>query len=83
MLTAEPRAFAEQNDPGSFLVDYLTRSALAKLLRRSERTLARWECLRIGPPVVKIGRLMHYKKSSVMAWLDKHEQQRRRGQARG
>jgi hypothetical protein len=62
------------------LEEYYTRPTLAKTIQRSPRTLARWEVHRIGPPVTKIGRLILYRKSSVLAWLASREQRlQRRG----
>jgi hypothetical protein len=69
--------------PGSDLLvlgEYFTRLTLAKSLHKSERSLARWEIRRIGPPVTRIGRLILYRRSSVLAWLASHEQRlQRRG----
>jgi hypothetical protein len=61
----------------SVLDDYLTRKQLARQIRRDERTLARWEMLRQGPPVTKVGRLVLYRRESVAEWL--RNQERRRG----
>jgi len=56
------------------LEDYTTRSETAKALNKSERTLERWESLRIGPPVTRIGKTPYYLKESTKAWLRKQEQ---------
>lgn len=68
----------------NILSDYLPRDKLARQLRKSERTLARWETLRIGPPVTHIGREPHYCIESVRAWLKSRETKmvRERGSAR-
>ena len=51
------------------LAGFTPRAELAKQIGRSERTLARWERLRIGPPVTRIGRLILYDDEEFRAWL--------------
>jgi hypothetical protein len=51
------------------LDDYETRPGLAKQLKKSERTLKRWEDMRIGPPVTYIGSTAHYHVPSARAWV--------------
>ena len=51
----------------------LTKLELAQLLGRNIRTLDRWDVLRIGPPIIKIGRATYYKRSSVLAWIEANE----------
>jgi hypothetical protein len=58
----------------NILSGYIARPKLAKQLRRSERTLARWEDLRIGPPVTHVGVEPYYSTESVRAWLKSREQ---------
>jgi hypothetical protein len=58
----------------NILSGYITRPKLAKQLRRSERTLARWEDLRIGPPVTRVGCEPYYNAESIRAWLKSCEQ---------
>lgn len=41
----------------------------------SERTLQRWRFERTGPPYIKIGRLIRYRKSALDAFLNAGEQQ--------
>ena len=53
---------------------YLPRQALAEQLSKTRRTLERWERLRIGPPVTRIGRQPFYSVESVRAWLRSREQ---------
>lgn len=55
------------------LVDYLTRDEFAEQLGISPRTAARWEVLRIGPPVTRIGRTPYYSKTSTREWLKAQE----------
>lgn len=51
------------------LNDYLERSQLCEQLGVSARTLHRWDGLKIGPPVTRLGRRTLYKRSSVEVWL--------------
>ena len=64
------------------LSEYLSRDELALQLDRTPRTLERWESLRIGPPITRIGKTPYYKKESVLAWLESRERKpTRRGAA--
>jgi DNA-binding transcriptional MerR regulator len=60
------------------LEGYVTPQQLAKQLRITRRTLSRWEVQRLGPPRVVVGRQIFYRTSSVLAWLESHEQRRSR-----
>jgi hypothetical protein len=51
------------------LAEFLTRGELAAELRRSPRTLDRWDVLGIGPPRTLVGRQVLYRRSSVQRWL--------------
>ena len=65
------------------LGDYLTVTELAQQLGVSRRTVERWEELRIGPPVTRVGRLVRYRRDAVHQWLRRKEQKvlgERRGQ---
>lgn len=33
-------------------------------------TLYRWRCRKYGPPSMRIGRYVRYRKDAVLAWLD-------------
>lgn len=35
-------------------------------------TVRKWRHLGIGPPVIKLGRLVRYRPSEVDAWVDRH-----------
>ncbi len=52
---------------------YFSEAELSKLLRRSTRQLRRWHAQRSGPPRITVGRLVLYRRTSVEAWLQKHE----------
>ena len=42
-------------------------------LQKSERTIARWDALRIGPPRIVVGRMVLYDVDKIPAWLARHE----------
>jgi len=46
---------------------------LAKLLKLSPRTLARWRAEGSGPPYCRLGRDAFYPESSVLEWLDRRQ----------
>lgn len=52
---------------------YLTPTQVGGMLEISERTLSRWHRRRIGPPRVKVGRMIFYRAGSVVAWLKSRE----------
>jgi aromatic ring-cleaving dioxygenase len=60
----------QQGEPEQFL----SKAELAERLGgRSERTLANWRAKRIGPPFVRAGRTILYRRSSFEAWLIANE----------
>lgn len=50
--------------------EFETRDELAKRLRTSVDTLARWAYLGEGPPYLRIGRKAVYRRSDVEKWLE-------------
>ena len=44
----------------------------AEYIHHSPRTLIRWRVERKGPPIIKAGRKVFYRKSDLDAWLDSH-----------
>jgi hypothetical protein len=48
---------------------YMTEEELAAEIGRGVRTLARWRSLGEGPPYVRLGRQLFYKRASASAWL--------------
>jgi len=56
------------------LADYVDRPTLARGLRCSERTLARYEGQPNGLPSTTIAGRKYYKVARVMDWLAKREQ---------
>ena len=55
------------------LSNYFTQKQAAAELRVTDRTLDRWQRLREGPPITKLGRRILYKRSSLQAWLHARE----------
>jgi Helix-turn-helix domain len=51
------------------LSDYFTQKEAATELKVTERTLDRWQRLREGPPITKLGRRILYRRSSLQTWL--------------
>ena len=52
---------------------YLSIKDLAAEIGVNRRTLNRWNELRMGPPVTRIGHRVYYNKDSVDAWLRSRE----------
>jgi hypothetical protein len=61
----------------SVLAGYIRETDLVRQLNRSVRTLQRLAARRIGPPRIKVGRLVFYRIDSVRAWLAQQEQPRK------
>jgi hypothetical protein len=61
---------------------YITPERLAALLDVSVRTLNRWHAMRIGPPRVKVGRLVLFDLAKLPEWLRSRETEPVRGAAR-
>jgi DNA-binding transcriptional MerR regulator len=53
--------------------EYLSSAEAAKELNISKRTLVRWQQLREGPPITRIGRQNYYRISSLKKWLEAQE----------
>ncbi len=73
--------------PDSILDGFLTESACAEALNKSQRTLRIWRHQRCGPPFTRLGKEILYRKSAVLDWLQSNEQQpvrptRRRAETR-
>lgn len=54
--------------------DFLTAKQVSDFLSISRRTLCRWHRMRRGPPRIKIGRSVLYRRASVHDWLRSVEQ---------
>jgi predicted DNA-binding transcriptional regulator AlpA len=55
------------------LSDWISREDLAGQLLVTTDTLARWATKGSGPPRIRIGRRVLYRKSSVEKWLSEME----------
>ena len=77
-MTCEPGAA-----PPNLLADWISRDDLADELMVKPDTLARWEARREGPPCMRVGRKVFYRRSSVEAWLLDREQSRPMRKGRG
>ena len=64
-LTPEAPAASPSPDPDRLL----TRDEAAGLLQLSTRTLEALAAEGAGPPVVRIGRLVRYRRAALRAWL--------------
>lgn len=49
--------------------EYLDEKALCALLGISSVTATKWRAKGKGPPFIKLGRLVRYRRSDVDAWL--------------
>jgi predicted DNA-binding transcriptional regulator AlpA len=58
----------------SITAEYMEPQELARELGKSERTLHRWHVERVGPPRVVVGRMVLYRRASVLEWLRSLEQ---------
>ena len=54
--------------------EYLTSDEVSDWLKVSRRTLHRWARLQKGPPNIKVGRSVYYRRASVEQWLLSLEQ---------
>ncbi|MBK1656537.1 helix-turn-helix domain-containing protein [Allochromatium vinosum] len=61
--------------------DYYTKDEAAEELGVTPRTLDRWWAERVGPPRTKVGRRALYRKSALVAWVRRNEQEPIRDQA--
>jgi len=54
---------------------WISRTDLAQQLGVSESTLRRWEAERCGPPCIRAGRKIYYRRAAVLNWLEQLEDQ--------
>ena len=54
-------------------VQYVTPDGLALLFRVSRRTVSRWTAQRIGPPHIKIGKMVLFELDRIPQWLSTQE----------
>ena len=62
--------------PAALLSGWVTRKDLAEALSVTVDTLGRWEARRFGPPCVRAGRMVLYRRRAVQDWLDAQEMPR-------
>ena len=63
-----------QDKSRTLLVGWISRLDLALELGLSVDTLRRWEAMRTGPPCVRAGRKVYYRRAAVEEWLEEQEQ---------
>ena len=63
-----------KDKPRTLLIDWISRLDLAVELGLSIDTLRRWEAQRFGPPCVRAGRKVYYRRAAVEEWLEEREQ---------
>ncbi len=82
METAAPLAISPSSVRTRTILqdDFFTREELAAELGVTTRTVARWQVLRIGPPITPVGRRILYRKSSLASWLAAQESKSARPQ---
>jgi hypothetical protein len=56
-----------------FLADYFEEQDFAAVVDRDLRTIRRWHSSRTGPPRIRVGRKILYRKSAVIRWLEQNE----------
>lgn len=61
--------------------ELLTTDELCAELGIVRRTLARWNHQRIGPPQVRVGGMVRYRRKAVDEWLRQNERRQARGAA--
>ena len=57
----------------TLLAGWISRLNLALELGLSVDTLRRWEAQRTGPPCVRAGRKVYYRRAAVEDWLEEQE----------
>jgi len=57
----------------TLLTGWISRLDLALELGLSVDTLRRWEARRTGPPCVRAGRKVYYRRTAVEEWLEEQE----------
>jgi hypothetical protein len=67
----------------ALLSGWISRADLAQELEVTEGTLRRWASERWGPPCIRAGRKVFYRRSAVVEWLEDQEVAERRRGRRG
>lgn len=79
---SDPTTNAPERTPDALLDDWMPRKELAGIIGVSADTLKRWETRRIGPPCIRLGRKVFYRRGAVRDWLMAQEA-RKAGAYRG
>ena len=80
----EPTNAKGSRDPSRALLNgWISRSDLAQELEVTEGTLRRWTAERWGPPCIRAGRKIYYRRSVVVEWLEDQEAADHRRARRG
>lgn len=65
------------DEPGDLLGEWISDAGLAEALGVALSTLSRWESDRIGPPRIKVGGAVYYRRETVREWLRDKDRQAR------
>ena len=80
----EPTNAKGSRDPSRALLNgWISRSDLAQELEVTEGTLRRWTAERWGPPCIRAGRKIYFRRSVVVEWLEDQEAADHRRARRG
>jgi hypothetical protein len=79
LMTAKDR----QEPSRALLGGWISRADLAQELEVTEGTLRRWSAQRWGPPCIRAGRKVFYRRTAVVEWLEDQEAAELRRARRG
>ena len=79
LMTAKDR----QEPSRALLGGWISRADLAQELEVTEGTLRRWAAERWGPPCIRAGRKVFYRRTAVVEWLEDQEAAELRRARRG
>jgi len=66
----------------SVLAGFIGPGELCRQLGKTPRTVARWHARGLGPPRVRVARMILYRVDDVRAWLEAHRERRELTRAR-
>jgi hypothetical protein len=66
-------ANGDRDTSRALLSGWISRANLAQELEVTEGTLRRWTLERWGPPCIRAGRKIYYRRSAVIEWLEDQE----------
>lgn len=61
---------SSQDDSCMTEPEYMTTDEVAELCRTPVTTVRYWRQSKLGPPSIKVGRRVLYRRDEVLAWLD-------------